>query len=71
MRHSNQGTLAVRKILLLGLTACLPLLVACGQSDPAPGTSRHTVLSGNLSGLRSQFNADAGKVRAIFLAAPT
>lgn len=56
---------------LLWLAAFLPLFVACGQNGPAPQPIRHTVLSGNLSELRSQFNADAGKERAIFLAAPT
>lgn len=54
---------------LLWMAASLSMLVACGeQTDPAP---RHTVVSQDLSGLRSQFNADAGQVRAIFLAAPT
>jgi hypothetical protein len=50
------------------MSASLLMLVGCGPSAPATG---HTVLSGDLSPLRSQFNADAGKVRAIFLAAPT
>jgi hypothetical protein len=53
---------------LPGTAAFLALFLACGQSGPAP---RHTVVSQDLSELRSQFNADAGKVRAIFLAAPT
>lgn len=47
----------------------LAMFLASGQSAPAP--RNHTVLSENLPELRSQFNADAGKVRAIFLAAPT
>jgi hypothetical protein len=55
--------------LLLWMAVFLPLLTACGQSSRAP--TRHTVISDNLSELRSQFNADIGKVRAIFLAAPT
>jgi hypothetical protein len=55
--------------LLLWMAALLPLLMACGQSSQAP--TRHTVISQDLSELRSQFNADVGKVRAIFLAAPT
>ena len=50
------------------MSASLLMLVGCGPSAPATG---HMVLSGDLSPLRSQFNADAGKVRAIFLAAPT
>jgi hypothetical protein len=49
-------------------SASLVMLVGCGPSAAAPG---HTVLSPDLSALRSQFNADTGKVRAIFLAAPT
>ncbi len=57
--------------LLLWMAAFLPMLVACGQNGPASGPTRHTALSGSLSELRSQFNADAGKERAIFLAAPT
>jgi hypothetical protein len=60
--------------LLLSIAASLPFLLACGQSgqngQSAPA-SQHTALSGDLSKLRSQFNADTGKVRAIFLAAPT
>jgi hypothetical protein len=55
--------------LLLRMAVFLPLLMACGQSSQAP--TRHTVISEDLSELRTQFNADAGKVRAIFLAAPT
>jgi hypothetical protein len=54
--------------LLLWAAVFLPLLLACQESGPP---SRHTVISQDLSELRSQFNADVGKVRAIFLAAPT
>jgi len=46
----------------------LLILAGCRPSGPASG---HTVLAEDLSPLRAQFNADAGKVRAIFLAAPT
>jgi hypothetical protein len=53
---------------LVWLSASLGLLVGSGAIGRAPG---HAVLSGDLSQLRSQFNADAGKVRAIFLATPT
>jgi len=56
---------------LLSMAASLPLLLACGQSGQSGPAPQHTALSGNLSELRSQFNADTGKVRAIFLAAPT
>jgi hypothetical protein len=55
--------------LLLWMAVFLPLLMACEQSSQAP--TRHTVVSQDLSELRSQFNADVGQVRAIFLAAPT
>jgi hypothetical protein len=68
MRLRNQGTLHQ---LLLWMAACLPMLMACGQNGPGPGPARHTALSGDLSELRSRFNADADKERAIFLAAPT
>jgi hypothetical protein len=54
--------------LLLWATAFLGLFVACRQSGPTP---QHTVISEGLPELRSRFNADAGKIRAIFLAAPT
>jgi len=50
------------------ISASLLLLLSCRPSGPAPP---HTALSGDLSPLRAQFNADAGKVRAIFLASPT
>lgn len=50
-----------------GLLAGLTLLVACGGGP----ITDHTTLDGNLESLRSAFNADTGKVRAIFLASPT
>ena len=53
---------------LLWMAAFLSMLMACEQSGTAP---RHAVISQDLSELRSQFNADVGQVRAIFLAAPT
>jgi len=53
---------------LLWMSAFLLMLVGCRPSGPAPP---HSVLSGDLFALRSQFNADAGKVRAVFLASPT
>ena len=43
------------------------LLAACDRSGPA---SAHETLT-SLDPLRSTFNADSGKVRAIFLASPT
>ena len=53
---------------LFWISASVLTLIACRPSGPAPP---HTALSGDLSPLRAQFNADAGKVRAIFLASPT
>jgi hypothetical protein len=50
------------------ISALLLMLAACGAGGSAPV---HTALSDDLSPLRAQFNADAGKVRAIFLASPT
>jgi len=40
----------------------------CAQGGAAKS---YTVLSGGVSDLRARFNADQGKVRAIFLASPT
>ena len=54
--------------LLLWTATSLAMFLACGQSGPAV---RHTALSEGLPELRTRFNADSGKVRAIFLAAPT
>jgi hypothetical protein len=50
--------------------AVLLLAVApgCARQGQAPP---HTVLPQDLSPLRAQFNADTGKVRAVFLASPT
>lgn len=53
--------------LLLWTTTFLGLFIACGQSGP----KQHTTISEGLPELRSRFNADVGKIRAIFLAAPT
>lgn len=51
------------------LRVALPLAAfsACGDAP----VSEHTVLEGSLEPLRSRFDADSGKVRAIFLASPT
>lgn len=68
MRLRSQRTL---HRLLLWVAVCLPMLMACGQDGPGPGPARHTVLSNDLSELRSRFNADVDKERAIFIAAPT
>ena len=43
------------------------LLAACASGAPSP----HTTITGDARVLRDAFNADTGKVRAIFLASPT
>lgn len=50
---------------LIGLIAA-GLLAACSQAPATP----HVVLDHDLASLQSAFNADTGKVRAIFLASP-
>lgn len=55
------------KTVLLG-SGVAGVMLACSNAPPAP----HVVLEGgDLTPLRTAFNADAGKVRAIFLASPT
>jgi hypothetical protein len=47
-------------------------LLAFGPGCARDGSAtQYTVVSGDLSVLRSRFNVDQGKVRAIFLASPT
>lgn len=48
-------------VLMLSLAACF------GKSAAPP----HTALASSLGPLKAAFNADSGKVRAIFLASPT
>jgi hypothetical protein len=55
---------------LLISTALLLLAVTPGCAQGGAAKS-YTVLSGDASALRAKFNADQGKVRAIFIAAPT
>lgn len=43
-------------------------LAGCG---PGAGSSEYVVLTDSADPLRSAFNADSGKVRAILLASPT
>lgn len=50
-------------IVLAGLL----VLAACGRGGPVP----HHVLDANSEPLRTAFDADTGKVRALFLASPT
>ena len=56
----------VRERLVVAATMFAGLLTACDRSMP----TTHTNLT-DLEPLRSAFNADSGKVRAIFLASPT
>lgn len=44
------------------------ILAACRSGSPV---QPHNTLSANAEPLRSAFNADSGRVRAIFLASPT
>lgn len=50
-----------------GLAGALAMLAGC-RSGPVSG---HTTLVSSYAPLRAAFNADSGKVRAIFLASPT
>jgi hypothetical protein len=51
------------------LLAGLALVAAVACDRPAPSAAHQSLSS--LDQLRSAFNADSGKVRAIFLASPT
>jgi hypothetical protein len=55
-----------RKRMIVAATMAVGLFAACDRSNPSP----HMSLT-SLEPLRSAFNADSGKVRAIFLASPT
>lgn len=55
---------------MLIASAALAFAAACGGS-PATEARSHRVLDDGLEPLRVAFNADSGKVRAIFLASPT
>jgi hypothetical protein len=56
---------ALRLILVLAVFAA-----GCGLRHDVKGPP-HADLHGSTSGLVSAFNADKGKVRAIFIASPT
>lgn len=47
--------------------AAVLLLAACSGGSPVP----HHVLDATSEPLRTRFDADSGKVRALFLASPT
>lgn len=57
-----------------GMFTCMAWLLAasaaaaCGQDV---GQARHVTLDRDATALRAAFDADSGKVRAVFLAAPT
>lgn len=61
MRHARRTGSSL--LLALGCT----LMAACGGGR----VSEHVALDGSLEPLRAAFEADGGKVRAIFLASPT
>lgn len=52
---------------LLGTALVTLAVAACGAGPPRP----HDVLDPGSRPLRGHFDADEGKVRAIFLASPT
>jgi major membrane immunogen (membrane-anchored lipoprotein) len=59
------------KVTALMLVAIL-VLGACGKGDnTSTRTIAHTSLHGEIDVLKDVFNADIGKVRAIFIASPT
>jgi len=51
------------------LTAMTLLAVGCARSESGPARPHESLSS--IEPLRAAFNADSGKVRAIFLASPT
>lgn len=53
--------------VLVGVLLAAP---ACRSSRDVPAPA-HVDLGGNLQGVVSAFNADKGKVRALFIASPT
>ena len=55
--------------LLVAVVAVVGTLLASACTQNAP--SDHEIVDGDAEPLRSAFNADSGKVRAIFLASPT
>lgn len=59
----NQDRRRTPSLLALGCA----LMAACGGGQ----ASQHVTLDGSLEALRAAFEADRGKVRAIFLASPT
>ena len=56
-----------RQVASLAVVLAAGLFAACKQAAPA---AAHVSLS-SVEPLRSAFNTDSGKVRAIFLASPT
>ena len=56
---------ALRLVLVLAVLA-----TGCGLRHDVKGPP-HVDLHGSVSGLVSSFNADEGKLRAIFIASPT
>jgi hypothetical protein len=63
MIHARLASIGAALVAIAGLA----VLSACGRSRGEPA---HESLS-SVDPLRQAFNADSGKVRAIFLASPT
>lgn len=61
----------MRSIRFLMLPVALTVSACGDHTEPAPQTTGYTVLGTNLSTLRSEFNADAGKVRLLYIVGPT
>ena len=55
------------KLLVVAFAMLMGMVAACDRSIPA---AAHLSLT-SLEPLRTAFNADSGKVRAIFIASPT
>lgn len=73
MRGRNGLELARHRVASIAKRFVLLLLVAVAvacSGAPDAASPEHAVLE-DLADLRSRFNADVGKVRAVFLASPT
>ncbi|MGB3561975.1 MAG: hypothetical protein WBH75_16145 [Thermoanaerobaculia bacterium] len=58
------------KALTISLAIVLPSILAAGGNFPIEAQEFEHITE-DAEPLRSQFNADVGKVRAVFLASPT
>ena len=67
--HACSRSVRAHRNLWLALAVCL-LVSGCGLAGQARGPA-HVDLSGHRDALVSAFNADRGKLRAVFIASPT